>query len=80
MLEPEELCEAVIGFFQPKLLAGRRRDDGRADLRAHRPGARHHQLQLRQDGLRLARACGRGAEVVLVSGPVALPVPMGRAG
>ena len=22
MLEPERLCEAVIGFFQPKLLAG----------------------------------------------------------
>jgi phosphopantothenoylcysteine decarboxylase/phosphopantothenate--cysteine ligase len=29
MLEPEEICEAVIGFFQPKLLAGRARgDDG----------------------------------------------------
>ena len=63
MLEPGDLCEAVIGFFQPKLLAGRRIVmTAGPTFESIDPGARHHQFQFRQDGLwRLAgRARRRG--------------------
>ena len=65
MLEPHELLEELVAFFQPKT-AGRqaRAADGRADLRADRPGARHHQSVVGQDGLcdrpRSARRRGPG--------------------
>ena len=53
MLEPHELLEEVVAFFQPKLLAGTQRPrHRRADLRADRSGARPHQPLERQDGLR----------------------------
>ena len=79
MLEPEELCEAVIGFFQPKLLAGRR-----IVMTAGPTFEPIDPVRCRTNSSSgkmtygLARACVQaGAEVVLVSGPVALPVPMG---
>ena len=79
MLEPEALCEAVIAFFQPKLLAGRRivmtagptfePIDPVRDITNSSSGKMAYGL---------ARACVQaGAEVTLVSGPVALPVPDG---
>ena len=53
MLEPEELLDDVIAFLQPKALHRQARADHRgADLRADRPGARHHQPFERQDGFR----------------------------
>ena len=64
MLEAAELCDELIAFFQPKR-AGRPlgAGHGRAHLRGHRPGARHHQPFQRQDGLcdRARRRRGRGA-------------------
>ena len=48
----------------------------RPDLRADRPGARHHQLSSGKMGFAIARAAAEaGAEVTLVAGPVHLPTP-----
>ena len=59
MLEPEEIFAALVAWAQPKVLARQARAADRGpDVRGDRPGARHHQLELRQDGLR-ARAGGR---------------------
>jgi phosphopantothenoylcysteine decarboxylase/phosphopantothenate--cysteine ligase len=53
MLEPAEMLEDVIAFFQPKLLAGKQGGGHRRpDLRSARPDPRHHQPFLRQDGFR----------------------------
>ena len=60
MLEATELCDELVAFFQPKLLAGQRvLITAGPDLRGHRPGARHHQPVQRQDGF-CHRACGAG--------------------
>ena len=79
MLEPEELCEAVIGFFQPKLLAGRRVVmTAGPTFEPIDPVRGITNSSSGKMAYGLARACVQaGAEVVLVSGPVALPVPMG---
>ena len=79
MLEPEELCEAVIGFFQPKLLAGRRIVmTAGPTFEPIDPVRGITNSSSGKMAYGLARACVQaGAEVVLVSGPVALPVPMG---
>ena len=79
MLEPEELCEAVIGFFQPKLLAGRRVVmTAGPTFEAIDPVRGITNSSSGKMAYGLARACAQaGAEVVLVSGPVALPVPAG---
>ena len=59
MLEPEELFAALVASRQPKVLAGKRvLLTAGPTFEAIDPGARHHQLELRQDGLR-ARAGGR---------------------
>ena len=79
MLEPEELCEAVIGFFQPKRLAGRRVVmTAGPTFEPIDPVRGITNSSSGKMAYGLARACVQaGAEVVLVSGPVALPVPMG---
>ena len=79
MLEPEELCEAVIGFFQPKLLAGRRVVmTAGPTFEPIDPVRGITNSSSGKMAYGLARACAQaGAEVVLVSGPVALPVPAG---
>lgn len=77
MLEPEELCEAVIGFFQPKLLAGRRVVmTAGPTFEPIDPVRGITNLSSGKMGYALARACrDAGAEVTLISGPTALPRP-----
>lgn len=81
MLEAVELCEAMIAFFQPKLLAGRRvlitagptfePIDPVRGITNHSSG---------KMGFALARAAQEaGAQVTLVAGPVHLPTPRGVA-
>ena len=79
MLEPEDLCEAVIGFFQPRLLAGRRVVmTAGPTFEAIDPVRGITNSSSGKMAYGLARACAQaGAEVTLVSGPVALPVPAG---
>ena len=81
MLEPEELCEAVIGFFQPKLLAGRRIVmTAGPTFEAIDPVRGITNSSSGKMAYGLARACAQaGAEVTLVSGPVALSTPAGCA-
>ncbi|MBI3383860.1 MAG: bifunctional phosphopantothenoylcysteine decarboxylase/phosphopantothenate--cysteine ligase CoaBC [Aquabacterium sp.] len=79
MLEPTELLDELIAFFQPKLLAGRRLlitagptfepIDPVRGITNHSSG---------KMGFALARAAAEaGAEVTLVAGPVHLPTPRG---
>ncbi|MDD3353937.1 bifunctional phosphopantothenoylcysteine decarboxylase/phosphopantothenate--cysteine ligase CoaBC [Zoogloea sp.] len=79
MLEPEALCEALIDFFQPKLLAGRRIVmTAGPTFEAIDPVRGITNSSSGKMAYGLARACAQaGAEVTLVSGPVALPVPAG---
>lgn len=81
MLEAVELCEALVAFFQPKLLAGRRvlitagptfePIDPVRGITNHSSG---------KMGFAIARAAQEaGAEVTLVAGPVHLPTPRGVA-
>ena len=61
-------------------IAGRpaHRRQCRPDLRGHGSGPVHRQPQQRQDGFRdRPAAARRGAQVVLVAGPVSLPTPEG---
>ena len=59
MLEPEEIFAAVVAWRAAEAARRQARAaDRRADVRGDRPGARHHQFELGQDGLR-ARAGGR---------------------
>ena len=62
MLEPEEIFAAVDRVaLQPKLLAGKRvLLTAGPDVRGDRPGARHHQFELGQDGLRARAGRRRG--------------------
>ena len=79
MLEPEALCEAVIGFFQPRLLAGRRIVmTAGPTFEAIDPVRGITNSSSGKMAYGLARACAQaGAEIILVSGPVALSVPEG---
>ncbi|MCC4116994.1 bifunctional phosphopantothenoylcysteine decarboxylase/phosphopantothenate--cysteine ligase CoaBC [Aromatoleum toluclasticum] len=79
MLEPEELLEHVIAFFQPKLLAGRKVVlTAGPTFEAIDPVRGITNTSSGKMGYALAQACARaGAEVVLVSGPTGLPVPAG---
>ena len=81
MLEAEELCEELIAFFQPKLLAGRRvLLTAGPTIEAIDPVRGITNASSGKMGYALARACREaGAEVKLVSGPVALPTPRGVA-
>ncbi|MDY0013060.1 MAG: bifunctional phosphopantothenoylcysteine decarboxylase/phosphopantothenate--cysteine ligase CoaBC [Rhodocyclaceae bacterium] len=81
MLEPEELLEGVIAFFAPKVLAGRRVVmTAGPSFEALDPVRGITNTSSGKMGYALARACAQaGAQVELVSGPVALPTPLGVA-
>lgn len=79
MLEPEEIVEALVGFFQSKVLAGRKVVlTAGPTFEAIDPVRGITNSSSGKMGYALARACAQaGAEVVLVSGPVALETPAG---
>ena len=77
MLEPEQLIEAVVDFFVPKVLAGRRvLITAGPTFEAIDPVRGITNLSSGRMGYAIARAARQaGAEVTLVSGPVALAAP-----
>jgi phosphopantothenoylcysteine decarboxylase/phosphopantothenate--cysteine ligase len=81
MLEADEICDAVIAFFQPKLLVGRSLlITAGPTFEAIDPvrGITNHSSG--KMGFAIARAArDAGADVTLVAGPVALPTPRGVA-
>lgn len=79
MLEPFELCERLIGYFQAPLLAGKRiLMTAGPTFEALDPVRGLTNISSGKMGYALARACAQaGAQVTLVSGPVALPCPIG---
>lgn len=81
MLEAAEVHDAVIGFFQPRLLAGRRvMITAGPTFEALDPVRGLTNSSSGRMGFALARAArDAGAEVTLVSGPVAQPTPAGVA-
>jgi phosphopantothenoylcysteine decarboxylase/phosphopantothenate--cysteine ligase len=79
MLEPDEILEDVIAFFQPKTLAGRRvlitAGPTREPIDPVRAITNHSSGKM---GYAIARAAREaGADVTLVSGPTALATPRG---
>ncbi len=81
MLEAAELHDAVVGFFQPKVLAGLHvLLTAGPTFEALDPVRGLTNLSSGKMGFALARAArDAGASVTLVSGPVALPTPDGVA-
>jgi len=79
MLEPEEIVERVIEFLTPKWLAGRRvLMTAGPTFEAIDPVRGITNLSSGRMGYAIARAARQaGADVTLVSGPVALPPPFG---
>ena len=79
MLEPEELRDELIAFFQPKLLAGRRLlVTAGPTFEAIDPVRGLTNLSSGKMGFAIARAAQEaGAAVTLVAGPVQLPTPRG---
>ncbi|MDR2260864.1 MAG: bifunctional phosphopantothenoylcysteine decarboxylase/phosphopantothenate--cysteine ligase CoaBC [Azoarcus sp.] len=79
MLEPGALCEALLAFFTPRLLAGRKVVvTAGPTFEAIDPVRGITNSSSGKMGYAIAAACARGgAETVLVSGPVALPAPAG---
>jgi phosphopantothenoylcysteine decarboxylase/phosphopantothenate--cysteine ligase len=79
MLEPEQLLQEIIAAFQPKLLAGRRvLLTAGPTFEPIDPVRGITNLSSGKMGYALARAAREaGADVVLVSGPTALPAPYG---
>ncbi|WP_202412820.1 bifunctional phosphopantothenoylcysteine decarboxylase/phosphopantothenate--cysteine ligase CoaBC [Duganella lactea] len=79
MLEPEQLLEEVIAAFEPKVLAGKRiLITAGPTFEPIDPVRGITNLSSGKMGYAVARAAREaGAEVVLVSGPVSLPVPYG---
>lgn len=79
MLEPEQILEDVVAFFQPKLLAGKRvLVTAGPTFEALDPirGITNHSSG--KMGFAIARAAREaGADVTLVAGPVHLPTPRG---
>ncbi len=79
MLEPDELLEDLVAFFQPKLLAGRHvLVTAGPTFEAMDPirGITNHSSG--KMGFAIARAAREaGADVTLVAGPVALATPRG---
>ncbi len=77
MLEPAELCDELIAFFQPKLLAGRRvLITAGPTFEAIDPVRGITNLSSGKMGFAIARAAQEaGAQVTLVAGPVHLPTP-----
>ena len=79
MLEPAELCDALIAWFQPKLLAGRSvLITAGPTYEAIDPVRGITNLSSGKMGFALARAAAEaGARVTLVAGPVSLATPQG---
>ena len=79
MLEAVELCEALIAFFQPRLLAGKRvLVSAGPTYEAIDPVRGITNLSSGKMGFAVARAAAEaGAVVTLVAGPVHLPTPRG---
>ena len=79
MLEPEEILEEVLAFFTPKVLAGRKLLlTAGPTFEAIDPVRGITNLSSGRMGYAIARAARQaGAEVTLVSGPVALSTPAG---
>ncbi len=79
MLEPDELLQEVIAFFQPKLLAGQKVVvTAGPTFEAIDPVRGITNLSSGKMGFAIARAAQEaGAEVTLIAGPVSLPTPRG---
>jgi phosphopantothenoylcysteine decarboxylase/phosphopantothenate--cysteine ligase len=79
MLEPEQLLEVLTGFFQPKILSGKRvLITAGPTFEPIDPVRGITNLSSGKMGYALARAAqAAGAHVTLVSGPTALAVPLG---
>jgi phosphopantothenoylcysteine decarboxylase/phosphopantothenate--cysteine ligase len=79
MLEPEDLLEEVVAFFQPKSLVGRRvLITAGPTFEAIDPVRGITNLSSGKMGFAIARAAREaGAQVTLVAGPVHLPTPRG---
>jgi phosphopantothenoylcysteine decarboxylase/phosphopantothenate--cysteine ligase len=79
MLEPPELLEDVVAFFQPKRLAGKRvLVTAGPTYEAIDPVRGITNLSSGKMGFAIARAAREaGADVTLVAGPVSLPTPRG---
>ena len=79
MLEPDEILEDLIAFFQPKVLAGQHvLVTAGPTYEAMDPVRGITNLSSGKMGFAIARAaCEAGAEVTLVAGPVHLPTPRG---
>jgi len=79
MLEPEELLEDLVAFFQPKLLRGRSvLVTAGPTFEAIDPVRGLTNLSSGKMGFAIARAAAEaGAAVTLVAGPVHLPTPRG---
>jgi phosphopantothenoylcysteine decarboxylase/phosphopantothenate--cysteine ligase len=79
MLEAAELCDDLIAFFQPKLLAGQRvLITAGPTFEAIDPVRGITNLSSGKMGFAIARAAREaGADVTLVAGPVHLPTPRG---
>ena len=79
MLEPDTLVEALIAFFTPQSLSGQKLVmTAGPTFEAIDPVRGITNLSSGKMGYAIARAASlAGAEVVLVSGPVSLPAPMG---
>jgi phosphopantothenoylcysteine decarboxylase/phosphopantothenate--cysteine ligase len=81
MLEPPELLEDIVAFFQPKHLQGKRvLVTAGPTFEAIDPVRGITNLSSGKMGFAIARAAREaGAEVTLVAGPVSLPTPRGVA-
>jgi phosphopantothenoylcysteine decarboxylase / phosphopantothenate---cysteine ligase len=81
MLEPAELLEDIIAFFQPKVLAGQHvLITAGPTFEAIDPVRGITNLSSGKMGFAIARAAHEaGAQVTLVAGPVSLPTPRGVA-
>lgn len=79
MLEPEELLQDVVSFFQPKVLAGQHvLVSAGPTYEAIDPVRGITNLSSGKMGFAIARAAHEaGARVTLVAGPVSLPTPRG---
>ena len=79
MLEAAQLRDAIIAFFQPKVLPGRRvMVTAGPTFEALDPVRGITNLSSGKMGFAIARACVEaGAQVTLVAGPVALSTPAG---
>jgi phosphopantothenoylcysteine decarboxylase/phosphopantothenate--cysteine ligase len=79
MLEPEDIAEEIVAFCQPRGLAGRRvLITAGPTFEAIDPVRGITNLSSGRMGYAIARAARQaGAEVTLVSGPVALAAPLG---